>query len=244
MRCQIILSALVSTSIHLRSAAFVVQHGQFRTTGTKHVSENHPNVAACQIILNSSLEAGSSVESAENSDAYSSSSPDQLIDEIKSLCVNGNFEDAMALLDPTEAEYRPDEFCYLTIFQALAKSENPQAPELADELLERMTVNGCQPTSQSYNAVISVWSESPYRKEAADKCYSYLEATWSLYDDTNDSRYVPLRSSYISTITALSRSRQGRQGAERAEQLLEEMEEMRRHHPHLAPNTICVNGVL
>jgi hypothetical protein len=107
-----------------------------------------------------------------------------------------------------------------------------------------MVINGLQPTSQSYNAVISVWAESPYRKEAADKCLNYLDATWSLYTDTNDSRYVPLRSSYISTITALSRSRQGRQGAERAEQLLEDMEELRQKHPHLAPNTICVNGVL
>ena len=165
MKYHIILSALVSTSIHHRSAAFVVHNGQFGI-GTKRGSEKHPVVAACQIILNSSLEAGSSVESAENSDAYSSSSPDQLIDEIKSLCVNGNFEDAMALLDPTEAEYRPDEFCYLTIFQALAKSENPQAPELADELLERMTVNGCQPTSQSYNAVISF---PLYTSDAADE---------------------------------------------------------------------------
>jgi hypothetical protein len=128
----------------------------------------------------------------------------------------------------------------------------------------------CLPTADAYNAVIFAWSKSSAtslssfpppnpqppkyvlttqqqsHQLAAKKCTDYLSHLWSLYNSTSskDPRYIPFKSSYISTMTALSRSRGGRKASERAEELLEEMERLHVDHPHLAPTTICCNIVL
>jgi hypothetical protein len=168
---------------------------------------------------------------------------DQLSDE--------GLEDALALVqDLVKKRGGPillDADCYVFILRELAKSGHASAPDLADKFLSHMTQcseadDSLAPTAVVCNIVVSIWSES-FRKGAEKKCCEYLDSLWSLHVQTKDSRFVPLRSSYISTITALSRTR-NQEGAEQAEQLLKDMTRLRQQYPELSPNTICVNGVL
>lgn len=243
------ISVLIFCSIHTTCFAFVGNYGCLsskRKRWSHNCLQRLPTYPAFTSILKLSTQAGLSIDSLENT----LSSLDNLHSHIKNLCSKGRPEDAIALLEKSDqlfsekkVDFSPDESCYITILQALAESEELRAPELADSLFEKMNHKGCVQTSSAYNAIISVWSDS-FRKEAGDKCSQYLQSLWSLYDETKEPKFVPLRSSYISTITALSRSRQGREGAAKAEELLENMEELCREHSHLAPTTICVNGVL
>ena len=142
----------------------------------------------------------------------------------------------------------PEESSYVTILKALTRESNSQSTMMADNITERMTENsengkGHPPTAQAYHAAICVWAVSN-RYHAASRCCEYLDNLWSLYDKTKDKRFVPLRSSYISTIDALSRSRKGFEGATQAERLLEDMENFSQEHSSLTPNTICFNAVL
>jgi hypothetical protein len=182
-------------------------------------------------------------------------------------------EDAMRLLQQCEekAPHILNQASYTIVIQTLAVSEHAKATEWAEELLQRMKDRSheypqCLPTADAYNALIFVWSKSsatsfsfpPHQQPkyvlmtqqqslhmAAKKCTEYLSHMWFLYNSTSkDRRYIPFKSSYISTITALSRSRGGRKASEKAEELLEEMERLHVDHPHLAPTTICCNIVL
>jgi hypothetical protein len=121
----------------------------------------------------------------------------------------------------------------------------------------------CKPTNLAYSAVILAWSKS-YRREAGQRCEQLLNELWAKHNatiaatETNvanqsdkdeghnsfESRYIPLKSTYISTLTAIARSAGGLGAAERAEALLEEMELLGIDYPHLEPTTVCVNIVL
>lgn len=156
------------------------------------------------------------------------------------------FQDVMTMIKRIEQESRGS-INYEPIFQALAKSRNELAPDLADKLLhyvarQARTNDSLIPTAHIYNTVISIWSDS-YRKDAGQRCCEYLETLWTLYAEKQDTKFLPHRSMYISTIVALSRSRQ-REGAEKAEQLLKDMMMLQEQYPGLSPDTTCVNGVL
>jgi hypothetical protein len=172
-----------------------------------------------------------------------------MIDDIIDLCEQGKVLDATKLLTNAEnSEKLTTESDYLKIFKALSRISNSHSANMANGLIDHMTensenANGCRPTAESYNAAISVWASSN-RRDSATRCCEYLNTLWSLYDETSDTKYVPLRSSYIHTIDALARSRQGYQGAKQAESLLDDMEVMRHEHPSLSPNTMCFNAVL
>jgi hypothetical protein len=179
----------------------------------------------------------------------------QLDDKVRSLCREGKLSDATKLLEKAELKFsergddnRPEEKCYLTIFKAFTEISKPQSAKMADDFLKRMITNsengiGCLPTAQSYNAAISVWASSN-RAEAGEQCSKYLDSLWSIYNETNDPKYLPLRSSYITTIDALSQSRGGFNAGKKAEALLENMEDMQFEHPQLTPTTICYNAVM
>ena len=171
-----------------------------------------------------------------------------LAEQIRTLSTSGQLQASVALLKEATLQQRNsilEDKAYQILLQALSQSQMSDAPEIADELLSLLLDSDVRPTNEIYNHVISIWSKSS-RREASSKCVDYLEDLWKHYDETGDLAFVPMRSSYISTITALSRSKnsQGQANAEKAESLLEEMEEKRQQFPQLTPNTIAVNGVL
>lgn len=236
-----------------RSHAFVenlglVVSGKSRSASKESQSELCTTATS---VLRSSVGTEMEVGTVDNTPGSSH----YLQEKIKVLCQNERVLDALELFQQAEkvlvenkAEFLPEESLYIAIFEALAKSSIPDAPDIADQLLETMVYNGKHdrgslPSAKSYNVVISIWSKST-RKGAADKCYKHLQSLWSLHSDTNDKKFVPLKASYISTIAAFARSRQGREAATRAESLLEEMEELGRKYPQLSPDTICANTVL
>jgi hypothetical protein len=176
--------------------------------------------------------------------------------QLNILCGDGEAQKALELLEKYEefiyerdAARMPDERSYTIVIQALGACAHPRATEIADDMLQRMVEHSkeypdCLPTAPAYNAVIFAWSKGNHREQSAQRCDECLQTLWSMFDETKDARYVPYTSSYISTITALSKSRGGRYAAERAEELLEHMESCRDEFPHLTPTTICANAVL
>jgi hypothetical protein len=180
----------------------------------------------------------------------------ELNDELRRLCESGLPQSAFELLEISEERFGqagatglPDEMSFTIVIESLAGQGHTRAPDLADRMLQRMIDYSkehpaCLPTAKAYNAVIFAWSKNSEIKQAAARCNECLEELWSQYEKTKDTRFIPPRSSYISTITALSRSRGGRRAAEQAEELLESMEKRRVKHPHLAPTTLCTNAVL
>lgn len=197
----------------------------------------------------------SALELSSENEVITESNVHLLGDRLESLCSEGKVSEAADLLRNAEISLAEkgqeswlEEKCYVTILKSFSRLSKSQSTGMAEDLFKRMTQNsengiGPPPTALSYNSLISVWASSN-QPQKADRCYEYLDSLWALYDETNDSKYVPLRSSYISTIDALARSRQGYDGAKRAEALLEDMESSRHDHPQLSPNKICFNAVL
>jgi hypothetical protein len=126
------------------------------------------------------------------------------------------------------------------------------------------------PTRVATNAVLASWSKS-YLPRAGEASVELLKELWMQYHlavasvrlerdatDGNDGSigseslndlvdvqpYCPNLSSYIWTLTSLSRCEGGRPAAQRAEELLEELERHSKDHVHLKPTTSCVNLVL
>ena len=134
---------------------------------------------------------------------------------------------------------------YLTVLAALAKYEPLEATTQADKLYRTIVDSGYHPTSEVVNTIVAIWAKSG-RENSADRCIKYIRSLWTRHDQTGDEQFVPMRSSYVSAIAALSRGRGriGRESAEQAEALLEEMEKRRVSHPRLSPNTVTVNAVL
>jgi hypothetical protein len=238
---SIILVLIISLLVTTQSAAFL---------GTRALSDASRSCSSdnfsCPTFL-SALVPSTESDVTKNNDALSWDV--HMIDDIIDLCEQGKVLDATKLLtEPENSEKLSTERDYVKIFKALTRISNSQSAKMADGLIDHMTensenVNGCRPTAESYNAAISVWASSN-RRDSATRCCEYLNTLWSLYDETSDTKYVPLRSSYIHTIDALARSRQGYQGAKQAESLLDDMEVLRHEHPSLSPNTLCFNAVL
>jgi hypothetical protein len=172
-----------------------------------------------------------------------------LAQNIRDLTESGKLEEAVQLLKASASQDHDllaEEKNYQIVLKALFDSKIVDAPEMADELLNDLLRQGFHPSAELFNVVISIWSKSG-RKEAKEKCVNYLDDLWSFHAETGDERLIPMRSSYISTMHALSRTFYNKpiqEQAEKAEALLEEMEEKRAMYPQLAPNTIAVNAVL
>ena len=96
--------------------------------------------------------------------------------------------------------------------------------------------------STSTAAVSSSWTMVP----PEERCLELLRELWTKYEETKDRKYVPLKSTYIATLNALSRSGGGTKAAQQAEELLEEMEQQsqQKGHVHLEPTTLCFNILL
>ena len=173
-----------------------------------------------------------------------------LAEKVRELTTSRQLQEAIQLLKESSASQEHDfiseEKSYHIVLHALSESQIADAPEIADELLNNLLRQGFHPSSDLFNLVISIWSQTG-RKKASKKCIGYLEDLWSYHEQTGEDRLVPMRSSYISTIHAISRSffnRPEKEQAEKAEALLEEMEAKRVLYKQLAPNTIAVNAVL
>lgn len=169
--------------------------------------------------------------------------------KICDFVADGDVESSVELLKhsifPVSGQYVHD-MAYEAILRALSDHSTDDAPTIAEEVLSTYIEDrGSPATNEIHNLVISIWSRSS-RQDAAEKCCSMLDMLWMQHRKTGDDKFVPFRSSYISTITALSRSRRrrGQENAKTAEALLEELEEKKNKYPHLTPNTITVNAVL
>jgi pentatricopeptide repeat protein len=183
----------------------------------------------------------------------------KLNQEIARLCQDRHaIDEAIDLLNKAEESIR-DGCSYTIILQALAARDPPDDNLLQkiDSLFLQMkhvsrTHPSCTPLATAYSAVILAWSKY-FRAEAGQRCDDLLTELWSLHnanraadDDRIEVRdaFVPFKSTYIATLTALARSAGGRRAAQRAEELLEDMERRSDQFPHLRPDTVAVNVVL
>lgn len=180
------------------------------------------------------------------------SAGNELDERIFKLCASDRMEEAVELLFQTNSDERPSEAAYSAILSKLASADKPSGSSLQqiEQLFHRMkslSESGQQPqlapTASAYNSVVLAWSKTS-RDDAGGRCCGLLSELWQKYNETSDSCFLPLESTYVSTLTALARSGRGREAAEHAEELLEEMERFRPKHPELAPTTICANIVL
>jgi hypothetical protein len=119
------------------------------------------------------------------------------------------------------------------VLASWSKSYLPRAGEASIELLNELWM-------QYHMAVASARLE----REATDSNGASIGSDDSLHDSADVQPYCPTLSSYVWTLTSLSRCEGGRPAAERAEELLEEMELHSKAHVHLKPTTCCVNLVL
>jgi hypothetical protein len=184
----------------------------------------------------------------DTSNGLESRTTSSLLEKVNALVDRCQVEAAARLIIQsarTTDHVKVEERVYQVVLQSLSDARTFDAPDLADDLFQSLLDQDHLPSSEIYNLVIAIWSKST-RKEASQKCTNYLQDLWSQLEKSGEEKFVPMRSSYISTITSLSRSnrRPGTENAEKAEALLEEMEERRHQYPQLAPNTLAVNAVL
>lgn len=241
MRQDSIFSKVAIASFVISSSAFT----SFRIP--VGLSRNNVFSTTCSRVICPPLEDHPAIDEKEFesiNDLDSRFSSNSLIMEIRELLVAGQVEAAIALAKDS-TDHPLDEKAYQIVLQSLSDIESEDAPDIADNLLHSMLDQGLVPSNVIYNLVIAVWSKST-RKEASKKCIQYLRDLWSCHEKKGDDCFVPMRSSYISSITSLSRStrKPGSENAEAAEALLEEMEERRHLYPQLAPNAVAVNAVL
>ena len=234
-------------------ASFLISSSAFATVRQHRVNLRIPKVVANDsrcvtcLLVAESTEFEQKVEDLGSPTVHANGSP--MCEIIRNLTAIGQIEEALEILKDSatpEHDLIAQEKAHLIVIRALSDSKMANAPEIAEELINNLLRQGFHPHADLFNLVISIWSKSG-RKEASRKCMGYLENLWSYHDQSGDKRLVPMRSSYISTIHALSRfsfNRPGQAQAEMAEALLEEMEAKRILYPHLAPNTIAVNAVL
>lgn len=243
---KILANAAVVASFLISSNAFTSSRIQkFGSTQCQFTTSTTTYVASPPLgVISSTVK-----QEAESAPHGSENSPSTLGQRIGNLVAEGNFKASVQLLkesvSPDSGHFVEDE-AYKTILRALSDGGADDGPDIAEDVLSvYVQDHGSIPTSEICNIIISVWAKSS-RQEAAEKCRAHLESLWDQHSKTGDERFVPMRSSYISTIATLSRSRHrlGRENAEKAEELLEEMEEKRRKYPQLSPNTIAVNTVL
>jgi len=234
------------------------------TTAFTSVPVRHQNKAGLKSFIDHSRRCVSSLPLQENKSSSSSSVRQMktgnglehpISQQILDLAEKGKMEASFRLLLESTLQHH-EEFMsnglYLSILTTLSRSRHPEGPQLADELYKTLVNQGDHPTGKIVNSIIAVWAKSGHEDSAA-KCIQYIQSQWTRYHQDVDNemgggeeQFVPMRSSYTSAITALSRgkNRSGRASAERAEALLEEMERRRQEFPRLSPNTITVNAVL
>ena len=172
--------------------------------------------------------------------------------QIQDLCRKNRVDEA---LEEIKQQIKMDtsfpsmnETAFMSVMSALALEQSDSHLEKMEGLFQQMkehskTRDTCRPSALVYNSLILAWSRS-FREDSGTRCDELLSELWQQYNATQDSRLVPMKSTYISTLTALARSRGGVPAAQRAEELLEEMERFRVVHPELKPTTVCVNVVL
>jgi len=183
---------------------------------------------------------------------------DWLSESVYELCQENDVEQAVRML----FSYKigtcapPIEMVFTMVMSNLAARQQDSTScyvEQLDALLEQMKALSaagypqCTPTGAAYNAVALGWSKcttKARKQDAVARCETILSELWAQYRATNDTRFVPFKATYVSTLTALARSGGGMEAAQRAEEHLEEMELYRLENPWLAPSTICVNIVL
>jgi hypothetical protein len=119
------------------------------------------------------------------------------------------------------------------VLASWSKSYLPRAGEASIELLNELWM-------QYHLAVASARLE----RDATDSINGESIGSGSLNDLADVQPYCPTLSSYVWTLTSLSRCEGGLPAAQRAEELLEEMERHSKVHVHLKPTTSCVNLVL
>jgi hypothetical protein len=151
----------------------------------------------------------------------------------------------------------PNRESYSILLRAIAASiVDGETIQLADSVFRRLlsSKEKMAPTRVEFTAILLAWSKS-YDRRAGDRCESLLQDHWKRYNATISNtvelsgaeELCPSHSSYVSTMTAISRSGGGLRAAQRAEALLEEMEHFSktcRRLTHLKPTTTCVNIVL
>lgn len=181
--------------------------------------------------------------------------PDDLVSSIVEACGRGDVDEAMHMLDRAEhllrsgkADCQLNASVFVKVMQTIAAGDTTDTVQQVELVLSRMLTlsklePSCTPKGAAYNSVILAWSKS-FQRESGQRCLELLEELWSRYNATGDSDYLPMKSTYISTLTAIARSGRNRDNAVRAEALLDEMERVRHEHQFLAPTTICVNIVL
>jgi len=176
---------------------------------------------------------------------------------VAELCRGKSFEKAARVL----LEYADDgstagvnaESYHMVMQSIAAKCDDAASANKAATLLEKLlekakhvskSDNGFATTCRMYNSVILAWSKS-FEGKAGPRCVELLQDLWSRYNQTRNSQCLPMKSTYVLTLTALARSaKRTRETAQQAESLLEEMERLREEHAFLAPTTVCVNVVL
>ncbi len=246
MKLTFLLSKAVVASCFISTIAFT----PFRIHSARVLS-NKVISSGCIRVLCPPLDETPSIDrkgdDSINNPSFSKSSS-SFSQKIIDLVAGGQVDAALHLLRNSSneaSESEVEEKAYVIVLQSLSEFEIENAPDIADELMNSMLARGLHPSNSVYNLVISIWSMS-IRKEASKKCVQYLEDLWSQHEKSEEEKFVPMRSSYISTITSLARSlrKPGSENAEKAESLLEEMEEKMKKYPQLSPNTVAVNAVL
>lgn len=188
------------------------------------------------------------MEHSEMGRGGTSEGPSTTSQHIKELAEKGDIKTSLQMLkDSTSTCYEDylKEGVYQAVLATLAASRLPEAPQQANDMYQTIIESGFHPSGEVVNSIIAVLAKSN-QETSGDTCNRYITALWSKHAETGDERFVPMRSSYISAITCLSRgrTRPGRERAEQAEALLEEMEKRRVDYPRLSPNTVTVNAVL
>jgi hypothetical protein len=268
-RCIVllVLSVFIEQAEQFQSP-FIRSAGRRRAVDTffqrqfRQANFNWLSMATTSVEQSSSLsENGSASEESSSIQSSSVSEEQNLLNErIAELCRSGLVEEAIILLEGQlqversgdVCEQFPNETSFTTIMCALVTRNDDSISNLLEQLedlLERMkslSTAGrveCTPTIAAYNILVLAWSKS-FLGDAGIRCDELLSELWERYNKTQDMRFLPLKSTYVSTLTALARSGRGKEAAQLAEERLEEMERLRLDHPTVAPSTICFNVVL
>lgn len=136
--------------------------------------------------------------------------------------------------------WQPERDAYAAAMRAWSQAWSPHIQRMAGEkcdqwLTEVWTVYN-KTTTTTTTTQTQRQPAGTFRGEgASNEAYSTL---------VSSAPWVPTRSMYISTLTALARSGGGITAAQRIDELLDEMERCSSEHPHLRPTTTCMNIAL
>lgn len=207
-----------------------------------------------------------SSDTVESDPTDSWNSTEALNEEITRLSQLQRWNEAYSLIQSAENRKQktsilplaqPNRDSYSILLRAIAASVvDKDTIKLAESVFHHLisSEGKMAPTRVEFSAILLALSKS-YDHRAADRCEFILEEHWRRYNATISNsidfsgaeEFCPTYSSYVATMTAISRSGGGLRAAQRAEALLEEMERFSktcRRLKHLKPTTTCVNIVL